>query len=219
MWGKFWHYVSDLSAYPVRICYNETLLCQLALNLNCVYSVTWRYWINLSGLSASKAMLLDKCRSTGRKAGDSRKGLFTTTWTREKKLAKIKRTPQADFPARFQNRCLSNHQAVTRTKRNFSSEKNYAPLQAYVLNQSHTTLASSIDLRLHVSAPILSHYQAFYKPWYRKNYILQSYNRSYAIQYNFFSCIKVYKRPDDGSQLQPKHVAVNKLIKLLLRTI
>jgi hypothetical protein len=26
-------------------------------------------------------------------------------------------------------------------------------------------------------------------------------------------CISVYERPDDGSKLQPKHVAVNKLIK------
>jgi hypothetical protein len=30
--------------------------------------------------------------------------------------------------------------------------------------------------------------------------------------YNF-SCINVYKRTDDGSQLEPKHVAVNELIK------
>jgi len=36
---------------------------------------------------------------------------------------------------------------------------------------------------------------------------------SYAV-YNF-SCIKVYRRPADGSLLEPKHVAVNKLIKLL----
>jgi hypothetical protein len=28
-----------------------------------------------------------------------------------------------------------------------------------------------------------------------------------------FSCISVYKRPDDGSQLEPKHVAMNKLTK------
>jgi hypothetical protein len=28
-----------------------------------------------------------------------------------------------------------------------------------------------------------------------------------------FSRINFYKRPDDGSQLQPKHVAVNKLKK------
>jgi len=34
-----------------------------------------------------------------------------------------------------------------------------------------------------------------------------------------FSCIKFYKRPDDGSQLQPKHVAVNKLIKLMYMTV
>jgi len=27
------------------------------------------------------------------------------------------------------------------------------------------------------------------------------------------SCISIYKRPDDCSQLEPKHVAVNKLIK------
>ena len=42
---------------------------------------------------------------------------------------------------------------------------------------------------------------------------------SYVIllmQYNIiFSCIKIYKRPDAGSQLQPKHEAMNKLIKLL----
>jgi hypothetical protein len=31
---------------------------------------------------------------------------------------------------------------------------------------------------------------------------------SHAV-YNF-SCIEVYKRPDDDSQLQPKHVAVDK---------
>jgi len=29
-----------------------------------------------------------------------------------------------------------------------------------------------------------------------------------------FPCINVHKKPDDGSPLQPKHVAVNKLIKL-----
>jgi hypothetical protein len=34
---------------------------------------------------------------------------------------------------------------------------------------------------------------------------------SYAV-YNF-SCINVGKGPDDGSYLEPKHVAVNKLIK------
>ena len=33
--------------------------------------------------------------------------------------------------------------------------------------------------------------------------------------YNF-SCIKVYERPEDGSHLEPKHVAVNKRIKLVL---
>jgi len=27
-----------------------------------------------------------------------------------------------------------------------------------------------------------------------------------------FSCINAHKRPDNGSQLEPKHVAVNKLI-------
>ena len=172
MWGNFWHHVSDLSAYPVSICYNETQLCQLALNLNCAYSVTWRYWITLLGLSSSKTMLLDKCRSTDRMAEDRGKGLFPTPWTREKKLAKIKRNTQADFPASFQNRCLSNHQAVTRKKPNFSSEKNYAPLQAYILNQSHTTLALLINSRLHVSALTLSHHQAFYKIWHRRNYIL-----------------------------------------------
>jgi len=30
-----------------------------------------------------------------------------------------------------------------------------------------------------------------------------------------FPCINVHKRPDDGSPLQPKHVAVNKLVKLV----
>ena len=34
-----------------------------------------------------------------------------------------------------------------------------------------------------------------------------------------FSSINVYKRPDDGSQLQPKHAAVNKLTKLVMRLI
>jgi hypothetical protein len=29
-----------------------------------------------------------------------------------------------------------------------------------------------------------------------------------------FSCINIYKRPDSGSHLEPKHVAVTKLIKL-----
>jgi hypothetical protein len=29
---------------------------------------------------------------------------------------------------------------------------------------------------------------------------------------NDFSCIRVYKRPDDGSQFEPKHVAVNTLL-------
>jgi len=29
-------------------------------------------------------------------------------------------------------------------------------------------------------------------------------------------CINVYKRPDDGSQLEPKQLAVNKLKKLVL---
>jgi len=33
------------------------------------------------------------------------------------------------------------------------------------------------------------------------------------------SCIKVFKRPDCRSQLQPKHVAVNKLIKLMCVTM
>ena len=33
---------------------------------------------------------------------------------------------------------------------------------------------------------------------------------SFAV-YNF-SYAEVYKRPEDGSQLEPKHVAVNKLI-------
>jgi len=37
---------------------------------------------------------------------------------------------------------------------------------------------------------------------------------SYAV-YNF-SCIRVYVRPDDGPQLQPKHAAVNKLVKLVI---
>ena len=35
----------------------------------------------------------------------------------------------------------------------------------------------------------------------------------YAVYY--FSCIEVYKRRDDGSPLEPKHVAVNNLINLL----
>jgi hypothetical protein len=30
------------------------------------------------------------------------------------------------------------------------------------------------------------------------------------------SCIKVYKRPEDGSYLESKYVAVNKVIKLVL---
>ena len=30
------------------------------------------------------------------------------------------------------------------------------------------------------------------------------------------SCVRVDKRSDDGSQLQPKHVAVNKLIRFML---
>jgi len=33
---------------------------------------------------------------------------------------------------------------------------------------------------------------------------------SYAL--NNFCCIRVYKRPDDGSQFEPKHAAVNPLI-------
>jgi len=33
---------------------------------------------------------------------------------------------------------------------------------------------------------------------------------SYALNYVF--CIRVYKRPDDGSQFKPKHVAVNTLL-------
>ena len=33
--------------------------------------------------------------------------------------------------------------------------------------------------------------------------------------YNF-SCIKVYKRPDNGSKLEPKHVVVNQSMKLVL---
>jgi hypothetical protein len=28
-----------------------------------------------------------------------------------------------------------------------------------------------------------------------------------------FCCFSVYKRPDDGLQLKPKHVVMNKLIK------
>ena len=31
-----------------------------------------------------------------------------------------------------------------------------------------------------------------------------------------FCFITVYKRPDNGSQLEPKHVAVNKLIRVVL---
>ena len=38
---------------------------------------------------------------------------------------------------------------------------------------------------------------------------------SYAL-YNV-SCIKVYKRPDVGLHLEPKHVAMNEMIKLWLR--
>ena len=34
------------------------------------------------------------------------------------------------------------------------------------------------------------------------------------MQYIIF--FRVYKRPEDGSQLQPKHGTVNKLIKLVL---
>jgi len=33
---------------------------------------------------------------------------------------------------------------------------------------------------------------------------------------NNFSCIRVHKRPDEGSQFEPKHVAMTKLIKLVL---
>ena len=37
---------------------------------------------------------------------------------------------------------------------------------------------------------------------------------SYAL-YNF-SCIRIYKTPEDVSQMEAKHVAVNKLLKLAL---
>jgi 6-phosphogluconolactonase (cycloisomerase 2 family) len=36
---------------------------------------------------------------------------------------------------------------------------------------------------------------------------------SYAVYH--FSCIEVYKRPDDGLQLELKYVATNKQIKLV----
>jgi len=29
------------------------------------------------------------------------------------------------------------------------------------------------------------------------------------MQYIIFSCIKICKKPDDGSQLEPKHAALN----------
>jgi len=37
------------------------------------------------------------------------------------------------------------------------------------------------------------------------------YNATYS-----FSCIEVYKRPDDGLQLEPKHRTVKKLVTLVL---
>jgi hypothetical protein len=46
-------------------------------------------------------------------------------------------------------------------------------------------------------------------------FILYLYNERGALHYTAvynFSCVNVYKRPDAGSQLEPKHVAVNKLI-------
>jgi hypothetical protein len=53
--------------------------------------------------------------------------------------------------------------------------------------------------------------------------IIYQYIIIYILVYNyiliywhiFFSCINVYERPDDSSQLQLKHVAVNELIQLL----
>ena len=37
---------------------------------------------------------------------------------------------------------------------------------------------------------------------------------SYAM--DNISCIEVYKRPEDGSRLEPKYVAMNTIIKLVL---
>jgi len=53
----------------------------------------------------------------------------------------------------------------------------------------------------------VAHRQVFCKFWYKKT-------PSHAVR-NFY-CIKVYKRADDGSQLQAKQVTVNKLITLVL---
>ena len=39
--------------------------------------------------------------------------------------------------------------------------------------------------------------------------------KDYIIALCNFSCIKVYKKPDDGSKLEPKLVVVNQLIKLV----
>lgn len=36
------------------------------------------------------------------------------------------------------------------------------------------------------------------------------------MQYIIFSCIRVYKRPHNGSQLELTHVAVKKFIKLTM---
>jgi hypothetical protein len=95
--------------------------------------------------------------------------------------------------------------------------------------------------RLHVSAVIASHHQAFCKSWYRKNYklhdkdicsftlktqwksikpfdthityILCESEALIVMQYIIFFCINFTRRPDDGSQLEPKRVALNKTYK------
>ena len=45
---------------------------------------------------------------------------------------------------------------------------------------------------------------------HKKDYIIAVHN--YIIAVHNFSCIKVYKRPDEGSKLEPKHVVMNQLI-------
>jgi hypothetical protein len=50
---------------------------------------------------------------------------------------------------------------------------------------------------------------------YRKNCTIL-HKKDYIITVYNFSSIKVYKRPDDGSKLEPKHVVVNQLMKLVL---
>jgi hypothetical protein len=80
-----------------------------------------------------------------------------------------------------------------------------------VRNLTRWKVTWTSNSRLHISALNMRHYLAIYKLWYRKNIL---HNPSYVV-YNF-SYVKVSKRPNYVSQLEPKPVAVYKLIETVL---